>query len=489
MELLAPAGNWQAFVAAVEAGADAVYVGGTRFSARQYADNFTLEQLRRAEEYAHLRDRRLYVAVNTLLDGGEMEEALEYCFLLQELGVDAVIVQDLGLMYLLRRTLPGLRVHASTQMSIHNAAGVALLQRCGVVRVVLARELSAADVASIHRQVPAMELECFVHGALCFSHSGQCLFSSLVGGRSGNRGRCAQPCRLPYSLLAGGREVRTRGEHLLSPADLCLLEALPSLQAAGVSSLKIEGRMKRPEYVATVTAVYRQALDALAGGHFLVREDMRQALEGIFNRTFTTGSWGGEGAHVLNIARPNNRGVLLGRVTFQHPDGRTGIHLLQPLRQGDGIEVWVRRGPNPALTVRELWLGGQAVEEVAAGQEAVVVLQARVGRGDRVFKTHDAALHARAQELMVHNRLAGRIPVWVTARLAAGQPLLVTLRDGEGNQGQAETPSPALPARTRAVSAADLEEKLSRLGATPLVVAGMELQVEEGLMVPFSEVN
>ncbi|MCR4399281.1 MAG: U32 family peptidase, partial [Syntrophomonadaceae bacterium] len=172
MELLAPAGNWQAFVAAVEAGADAVYVGGTRFSARQYADNFTLEQLRRAEEYAHLRDRRLYVAVNTLLDGGEMEEALEYCFLLQELGVDAVIVQDLGLMYLLRRTLPGLRVHASTQMSIHNAAGVALLQRCGVVRVVLARELSAADVASIHRQVPAMELECFVHGALCFSHSG-----------------------------------------------------------------------------------------------------------------------------------------------------------------------------------------------------------------------------------------------------------------------------------------------------------------------------
>jgi putative protease len=243
MELLAPAGSWEAFLAAIKNGADAVYLGGKDYSARQSAANFDDGELVKAVKYAHLRGKKIYVTVNTLIDAGEFEDALDYLNRIHQFGVDGVIIQDVGLMNAARQLLPQLRLHASTQMTIHNSAGVEFMRGQGIQRVVLARELSLAEITAISKTVKGVELEVFVHGALCYSYSGQCLFSSMVGGRSGNRGRCAQPCRLPYQLLADGKEVNlsAQGQYLLSPADLCLVEYLPELYHAGVNSLKIEG--------------------------------------------------------------------------------------------------------------------------------------------------------------------------------------------------------------------------------------------------------
>lgn len=289
MELLAPAGDWDSLLAAVNNGADAVYLGGSRFSARAYAANFERDRLEEAVEFAHLRGVKIYVTVNTLIKDAEMAEALDFLHFLHQIGVDAVIIQDVGLLELVRRYLPGLPLHASTQMTVHNPAGALYLAAKGIRRIVLARELTLEEIKEIKAK-SGVEVEVFVHGALCICYSGQCLLSSLIGARSGNRGRCAQPCRLEYRLLAGGKEVKVEaGRHLLSPADLMALPLLPRLQAAGVDVLKIEGRMKSPEYVATVTRVYRRALDRLAAGQFTYsREDVLE-LARIFSRGFTSG--------------------------------------------------------------------------------------------------------------------------------------------------------------------------------------------------------
>lgn len=259
MELLAPAGDFDSLIMAVQNGADAVYAGGSMFSARRGAVNFDMDELVRAADYCHLRSVKLYLAVNTLVKEFELADVCRFLEEIYRIGVDAVIVQDMGVLRLLRRCLPELAVNASTQMTVTTAQGVLELEKLGVKRVVLSRELSAKEIAQIRAQTSA-ELEVFVHGALCMSYSGQCLMSSMLGGRSGNRGACAQPCRLPYTLLENGREV-SRSLPLLSPKDLCLVRRLPEVKAAGADSLKIEGRMKSPGYVGMVTRVYRAALD------------------------------------------------------------------------------------------------------------------------------------------------------------------------------------------------------------------------------------
>ena len=249
-ELLAPAGDFECLVAAVEAGADAVYVGGRLYSARAYAKNFDIEELDRAVSYCHLHGVKLYVTLNTLLYNNELQAAVEYADELWRIGVDALIVADLGLIRALREELPELELHASTQMSVHNVRGADVAASLGTSRVVLARELSLSDIKAVTAGCKP-EVEIFLHGALCVCHSGQCLFSSLVGGRSGNRGECAQPCRLPYN----------GGKYPLSLKDLSLAAHGPALIDSGVASLKIEGRMKAPSYVYTVTSIYRKLLD------------------------------------------------------------------------------------------------------------------------------------------------------------------------------------------------------------------------------------
>lgn len=283
-ELLAPAGSYEGMTAAFSAGADAVYIGGTRFGARAYAENPDGEGLKRAIQYAHMRKRKLYLTVNTLLKDAEMEELYHFLNPLYMEGLDAVIVQDMGVLRYVRDVFPGLHIHASTQMGITGAYGAEFLKKEGASRVVLARELSLSEIRAVDERTD-VELECFVHGALCFCYSGQCLFSSMVGGRSGNRGRCAQPCRLSYDLLQNGSVVHTDGSYLLSPKDICTLDQIPALIKSGVDSMKIEGRMKRPEYAAGVVRAYRRAIDRfLESGQNPVAPQERKELLDLYRR-------------------------------------------------------------------------------------------------------------------------------------------------------------------------------------------------------------
>ena len=308
-ELLAPVGSEEALIAAVENGADAVYFGGRLFSARQYASNFNREELEWAIDYAHVRGVKAYVTVNTLIKDSELEEAFDYLQFLCNAGADAVIVQDLGILRLLREQLPGLPVHASTQMTIHNAEGVKFLHEMGVKRVVLARELSLNEIRSIKSQT-SCEIETFIHGALCFSYSGQCLLSSMIGGRSGNRGYCAQPCRKKYRI----KEIEG---YLLSPKDLNMSEHIPDLVKAGIDSFKIEGRMKRHEYVAGVVRIYRKLIERYfeAQGNFHVTDEEKHTLLQLFNRGFTTGYffWN-PGSQLMSRKYPHNIGTEIGTV-------------------------------------------------------------------------------------------------------------------------------------------------------------------------------
>lgn len=259
VELLAPAGNYEAFLGAVNAGADAVYLGGEKFGARAYAGNFTTEEICSAIHVAHIMGRKIYLTVNTLLKDAEMEELVPYLRPFYEAGLDGVIIQDIGVLGCIRENYPELALHASTQMTLAGVGGCAFLKEQGVERIVPARELSLREIKEIKEQT-GLEIECFIHGAMCYCYSGQCLFSSILGGRSGNRGRCAQPCRLPYRIVDGRTEI-TGVEYPLSLKDMCTLSYIPELIAAGIDSFKIEGRMKRAEYAAGVTALYRKYID------------------------------------------------------------------------------------------------------------------------------------------------------------------------------------------------------------------------------------
>ncbi len=301
MELLAPAGGWDSMVAAVQNGADAVYLGGGAFNARRYANNFgSYEEMQRALDYCHIRGVAVHVTMNTLLLDRELPQAMEYASFLYEAGADALIVQDLGFIGLLRQQLPDVTLHASTQMAIHNLQGLQACKRLGMQRVVLARELSLVEIAYLHSN-SEMPLECFAQGALCTAVSGMCLFSSLAGGRSGNRGACAQPCRKPYDVICP-KKVKENA-YALSLGDLCMLFHIDDMRKAGVCSIKLEGRMKRPEYVAAVTKAYRAALDG--ADQNTLEKDLA-----VMNRIFSRGD--GSTGYYYNASgvRPNCRGSL-----------------------------------------------------------------------------------------------------------------------------------------------------------------------------------
>lgn len=286
-ELLAPAGSYEGLQAVIKAGADAVYIGGSLFGARAYADNPQKEEMLEAIDYAHIHGKQIYLTVNTLLKNQELYGQLyEFLGPYYEQGADAVIVQDLGAFSFIKKEFPGLPIHVSTQMTITGPYGARLLKEAGASRIVTARELSLEEIRKIYRETH-MEIESFVHGALCYCYSGMCLFSSMLGGRSGNRGRCAQPCRLPYTAYENGRTISARDQaYLLSPKDMCTVDILPQILEAGVYSLKIEGRMKRPEYAAGVTSVYRKYLDLYENnpGNYQVDQADRQELLDLYQR-------------------------------------------------------------------------------------------------------------------------------------------------------------------------------------------------------------
>lgn len=491
LELLAPAGSWEAMTAAVYAGADGVYLAGKSFGARQYADNFDRRELEEAVLFCHLHRVRLYVTVNTLVDDGEMEELIDYLLFLDGIKVDGIIVQDLGVVALARKVVPRLPLHASTQMTLTNSKGVEFAQSLGIVRSVLARELSLQEIAAAGEA--GSEIETFIHGALCICYSGQCLMSSMIGGRSGNRGRCAQPCRLPYDLVdRDGKKLLENsgaGQYLLSPKDMNTLDILPRLIEAGVTSFKIEGRMKRPEYVAVVVDVYRRAMDAYVAGNFYVSEEDRQNIEQIFNRDFTTAYLEGRpGREMMSHRRPNNRGILVGRVAkIFNGQGLAEIRAEKELHLGDGLEFWVTTGGRVGSVIEDMTVYGEPVSVARPGDLVKIAIPRGVRCNDRVFRTLDSKLMVYAEHF--YKDVQDRIPVAVTVTAKLGSPLEIIFTDDEGNRGVGRTDFLAEPARKHPLDGDTVLKQIRRLGNTEYGIGKVDFRIEPGIMVPVSEIN
>ena len=495
VELLAPAGSREALVAAIENGANAVYLAGNHFGARAYADNFDETGLQDAVRFAHLRGVAIHVTVNTIVDDSELVALSDYFRFLYAAGVDAVLVQDLGVARLAQQIVPAMPLHASTQMTVHNLAGVQALEKLGFRRIVLSRELSLKDIRYICAHSKA-EIEVFVHGALCVCYSGQCLMSSMIGGRSGNRGRCAQPCRLPYTLVdQKGEDLLgdTAGHYLLSPRDLNTIALLPELLDAGVASLKIEGRMKRPEYVAIVTDVYRRAIDRYTAGqaYGVPVEDQRRLAQ-IFNRDFTTAYLEKmPGRDMMSDRRPNNRGLLIGRVLrYDYKERRVEVKLSDTLHDGDEVDFWVKVGGRVTATIHGLQtLAGKSLSAAAAGDEVSFPLASAVREHDRVFRVFDAPLMEEARASFNTGAPVRRISLQAKVRAAVGEPLHISLASADGYKAEAVSAFIGQAAQKRPLTREMIQKQLSRLGTTVYSLAGLETEIVGEVMVPVSEIN
>ncbi|PWB50066.1 MAG: peptidase U32 [Candidatus Methanoperedenaceae archaeon] len=474
-ELLAPVGGKESLIAAIENGADAVYFGGTLFSARKYASNFTNEEIESAIDYSHIRGVKAYVTINTLLKDSELETAGQYLQFLCDAGADAVIVQDIGILRLLREQLPILPVHASTQMTIHNPEGVKFLQEMGVKRVVLAREMSLGEIRNIKSQTN-MEIETFIHGALCFSYSGQCLLSSMIGGRSGNRGYCAQPCRKKY------RTGEMEG-YFLSTKDLNMSGHIGALLDAGIDSFKIEGRMKRPEYVAGVVRVYRRLIDRYldAPGDFRVTKAEMHTLLQLFNREFTTGYFfGNPGSQLMSPKYPHNRGTVLGKtVDYDTKAKLVSIDLKSPLRIGDGIGIGNRE---TGITVKNIYIGSKMAREAAPGSLIRMPLDIEVCEDEDVFKTFDSKLMASLETGQMN-----KIPIKMSFKARIGEPLGLLIDDG-GNRITINRDK-VISAKTKPISKSSIAQHLIKLGGTIFEAKELDFELDKNIFIPVSELN
>lgn len=488
-ELLAPAGSMQALRAAVNNGADAVYLGVGELNARRGAENFTLETLVEACRFAHVRGANVYLTANVLVLPDEMSGALRLIDEAWTAGADAVIIQDLGLLRSVSSSLPHVRVHASTQLNAHNSPTIEALAQLGVSRVTLARETSMTEIARFVTS-SGTQIESFVHGALCMCYSGQCLLSSLIGARSANRGLCAQPCRLPYDLLGEeGTVLAAEGAHLLSPKDLAGIGLLPAFVAAGVAALKIEGRMKSPEYVALVTGVYRSALDrAVAlGDAYEVRDADAQVLAEAFSRGFTRAYLEGErGNSMMSYSRPNNRGVPVGRVVASDGE-RVTIALDSSVETGDTLEFWTAKG-RFGQRVGALEFGDGSHASAPAGVRATLAVEGTTRPGDRVFRVANASLLAAARRSFADGSGAAAVPLAFHVVLTIGEKLTVRVVDGNGREGLAYG-GIVEAARTKAVTAEEVMDHVGRLGSTPYVASSWEVELSPGVGVGFSELH
>lgn len=489
-ELLAPAGSPEALQAALSAGADAVYLSGRRFGARKFAANFDEPALAQAIDCAHLAGAKVYVTVNTLIRENELGDVASYLLRLYEMGADAVLLQDPGVALLARRMVPELERHASTQMTIHNREGALWAARAGFKRVVLAREVGLDEIKEMGPDTAAqgIGLEVFVHGALCYSYSGQCLLSSAIGGRSGNRGMCAQPCRKPYVLLRGKKDEfgRPAGlasqplkeRFLISTRDLCGYRHLDEIVRSPVQSLKIEGRMKSPEYVAIVTGIYRKALQAIARGKWSPSPEEERDLALAFNRDFTEGHLLGA-RDVMGREASDNRGAFIGSVAaFDAGRGEAAIRLAGPLspEKGDGL-VFQAPGQEMGLVVQK-----------AVFRDGLLRLKTpeRVRPGSRVYLTGSAALAKKAQEIIASP--SASIPLDLTITWEEGVPLLEARLDG----GQSILMKAAFKmegAKNQPITRQQIEAQMRRTGGTPFVVGKIAMNYGEDLFAPLGALN
>jgi putative protease len=509
-ELLAPAGDWDCARAAVENGADAIYFGLEKFNARMRADNFTAADLPKLMEFLHRRGVRGYVTLNTLVFENELADAEKYLRTMISAGVDAVIVQDAGICRLIRRLSPDFPIHASTQMTITSAAGVEFARELGCCLVVLARECSIKEIEKIQATAnaqpstlnPQLPLEVFIHGALCIAYSGQCLTSEALGGRSANRGECAQACRMPYDLISDGKLVPLGDrKYLLSPQDLAGLEVLPELIRAGVASLKIEGRLKSPEYVANITRIYRNALDQLSEGRVtqvLNSKKMglaepappndRYEMEMAFSRGLHTGWFGGTNNQQLVHARfGKKRGVYLGEVARVLRDGVL-LRLEGPLKLGDGVVF-------DAGKPEENEEGGRVYEIKAQRGETLLgfghgdINFSRIHVGDKLWKTSDPELDRRLRQSFEGDTPKFQRPIEIEVHGIVGKPLTLIAHDEFGNIAQVESSMPLAKAEKQPLTTERLREQLGRLGGTPFKLGELKNNLSGEVLLPVSELN
>ena len=471
VELLAPVGSFEALKAAVQNGANAVYLGGKDFGARASANNFDRDELKEAVKYAHIRGVQVFVTTNTLRKENEIEDFLEYAKFLYDIDVDAIILQDIGMARLIKRELPDFELHASTQMTIHNLEGVLEL----VEEIKYICDNCKADI------------EVFVHGALCVCYSGQCLMSSMIGNRSGNRGRCAQPCRQRYELIDvyTGEVVNSNGDYLLSPRDLNAIEEIDKVIDAGVHSLKIEGRMKRPEYVATVIDGYRKTIDEyLATNKLNVSDETINDLYTIFNRKFTKGLLLGDvGKDMMNSQLPNNQGLYVGTVVdYNKKAKRLKIKLANTLKKGDGINLG-------GGTIGRIIKNGNIETIGYKGETIELDFVGEARKGQIVFKTSDSELMDRVQATFTQDKefVKNIIDAKITIKL--GQKPILTLKDRHSNEATIEGDKIVEEAMKVALSKEKVETQLRKLGNTPYELDLLEIELDDNVSLPISLLN
>lgn len=470
VELLAPAGTYDAFLAAVENGADAIYLGGKLFNARANAANFEISELAEMVKYAHLRNVKIYLTMNTLLSDKELIEALDFAYEIYRIGIDGVIVQDLGLAKILHEYIPDLPLHASTQMTIYNLNGVKELEKLGFTRVVLARELSIDEIKYICDNT-SVEIEIFVHGALCVSYSGQCLMSSMIGDRSGNRGKCAQPCRLPYKLFENEKEISSG--YLLSPKDLATIDLLKSLP--NIKSLKIEGRMKSPEYVATVVKTYRKYLDLAISStpNFNVENEDKQNLKQIFNRGgFTTAYLENkQGKDMMCYEKPKHWGLYVGKVISYDGKRYITINNSEQLHIGDGIEIWNKSNNSPSTIISEIV--GNKIGRITGN----------IRPGDLVYKTSDKELNMIAKESYSRG-FKKRTNVDIQVSILANTPISLIINDYTYTSNII-----AEAANNSALTKETITTQFSKIGNTPFNINTIDITLDDNLFLPVSVLN
>ena len=497
VELLAPVGDWNCLKAAVQNGADAVYFGVEQFNARMYAANFNVEDMKQVIDYCKLRNVKTNLTLNTLLENCEFDNAVDLAKEAYKSGIDAIIVQDLGLAKYLIDNIPGLPIHASTQMTVHNLQGVLKLEKLGFDRVVLSRELSCDEIEYICKNCK-VEIETFIHGALCICYSGQCLFSSVVGGRSGNRGKCAGPCRLPYELISENAETHERKSidkgYLLSTKDLCGIAYLPRLIQAGVKCFKIEGRMKSPEYVATVTRIYRKYIDmVLNNDDFIIDEKDINDLMQVFNRGgFSDGHL--DSKHNRNLIfpeKPSNMGIYLGTIKkYNSNKGHITLQLEEDLELGDSISV---SNEASKYLVSELMIKNVNQKKVSANTEVTIGrMKGNIKVGDKVYRISSKALSdfAKASYDNCENK---KIPLNCTVTIKKNTPISMEISTNKNtcynelySSIYVKEISNMIPidALKTPISVERVVKQISKTTNTPFSFENITVLLDDGLYVP-----
>ncbi len=476
-ELLSPAGNLESLYQAVNNGADAVYISGKNYGARHFATNFTIDEIEKAAKYCRLHDVKLYVTVNTLIYDNEFDDVIDYIRKLHLIGVDALIMQDIGLIKLVHEKFPNLEIHASTQLHNHNEEGINFLKQLGVTRVVLARELSIEEITNIKTD---LEKEAFIHGALCISYSGECLFSSIVLNRSGNRGECAGFCRLPYELYKDNEKLNLQGNYLLSPKELSSINNIKQILDSDIKSLKIEGRMKSPEYVGFITKIYRTLIDKYYKNEKLeITDEEYKNLKKLFNRCFTKGYLNNEtNKDIINIKSPNHQGIPIGNV-IEVNKNKIKIKLTDELNQQDGI----RFSNGEGLIANFIYNNkGLLISSAKKGETIYIDNKISLKEKGIVLKTTDTKL---LNELKNYKEI--KIPVSFIVKAKINEPLEITIK--QNNEKRKVKGNIITKALNNETTKEEITKKLSKLGNTPFILDKIEYQKDDNIFIPLKELN